>query len=82
MYHAAGAGETTWFGFATEAVRIERERRSDARLAEIDAITTADYPTPAKRPANSRLNCVKLAERFGWRMMDWRESLREVMAEL
>jgi len=82
VYHAAGAGETTWFGFATEAVRIERERRSDARLAEIDAITTADYPTPAKRPANSRLNCVKLAERFGWRMMDWRESLREVMAEL
>jgi dTDP-4-dehydrorhamnose reductase len=82
VYHAAGAGETTWHGFAAEAVRLERERQPGVRLAEVDAISTAEYPTPAKRPANSRLNCQKLAERFGWRMMDWRESLREVMTEL
>ncbi|WP_035349675.1 dTDP-4-dehydrorhamnose reductase [Edaphobacter aggregans] len=82
VYHASGAGETTWHGFAGEAVRLARERNPEARLAEIEAITTAEYPTPARRPANSRLNCEKLAERFGWRMMDWRESLREVMKEL
>lgn len=82
IYHAAGAGETTWFGFAEEAIRIERERRPEAKLAEVDAISTAEYPTPAKRPANSRLNCEKLAERFGWKMMDWRNSLDEVMKEL
>jgi len=82
VYHAAGAGETTWHGFAEEAVRLERERQPGVRLAEVDAISTAEYPTPAKRPANSRLNCGKLTEKFGWRMMDWRESLREVMKEL
>ena len=51
-------------------------------LRSIDAITTAEYPTPAKRPANSRMNCSRLMERFGWTMMDWRDSLREVLSEL
>jgi len=82
VYHAAAEGETTWYGFAEEAVRLQREREPSVRLAEVDAISTTEYPTPAKRPANSRLNCGKLAKKFGWRMMDWRESLREVMNEL
>ena len=82
VYHAAGAGETTWHGFAAEAVRLMRERGLGVRLAEIDPIATSEYSTPARRPANSRMNCEKLAGRFGWRMMDWRDSLQQVMAEL
>jgi dTDP-4-dehydrorhamnose reductase len=82
VYHAAGAGETTWHGFAVEAVRREHERQPRLRLAEVDAISTAEYPTPARRPANSRLNCGKLAATFAWKMMDWRGSLLEVMKEL
>ncbi len=82
VYHAAGAGATTWYGFAAEAVRLEREREPSVRLAEIEAITTAEYPTPAQRPANSRLNCERLAERFGWKMMDWQDSLQRVLSEL
>lgn len=82
IYHASGAGETTWFGFAQQAVAMLRERELTAKFAEVDAITTAEYPTPAKRPENSRLNCEKLVSTFGWKMMDWRDSLREVMAEL
>lgn len=82
VYHAAGAGETTWHGFAVEAVRREHERQPRVRLAEMDAISTAEYPTPARRPANSRLNCGKLAATFAWKMMDWRGSLLEVMKEL
>jgi dTDP-4-dehydrorhamnose reductase len=82
VYHAAGAGETTWHGFAVEAVRREHERQPRVRLAEVDAISTAEYPTPARRPANSRLNCGKLAATFAWKMMDWRGSLLEVMKEL
>jgi dTDP-4-dehydrorhamnose reductase len=82
LYHAAGAGETTWYGFAAEAVRLERAREPRVRLAEIEAITTAEYPTPARRPANSRLNCGRLAEQFGWVMMAWQESLRKVLSEL
>jgi dTDP-4-dehydrorhamnose reductase len=82
MYHAAGAGETTWFGFAEQAVRLQRERERNVRFAEMEAITTAEYPTPARRPANSRMNCERLKRRFGWEMLDWRDSLREVLAEL
>ncbi|HEX2918060.1 MAG TPA: dTDP-4-dehydrorhamnose reductase [Edaphobacter sp.] len=82
IYHASGAGETTWFGFAQQAVAMLQERDPQAKLAEVDAITTAEYPTPAKRPENSRLNCEKLVSSFGWKMMDWRDSLREVMADL
>jgi len=82
VYHAAGAGETTWFGFAAEAVRLLREKEPGTRLASIEAITTAEYPTAAERPANSRMDCGKLKERFGWKMMNWRDSLREVLAGL
>jgi dTDP-4-dehydrorhamnose reductase len=82
VYHAAGLGETTWFGFAEEAVRLASEREPGVRFAKIEAISTAEYPTPAKRPVNSRMSGAKLAERFGWTMMDWRDSLREVVAEL
>jgi dTDP-4-dehydrorhamnose reductase len=48
----------------------------------MEAITSAEYPTPAKRPTNSRMNCGKLRERFGWKMMDWQDSVSEVLAEL
>ena len=82
VYHAAGSGETTWYGFAAEAVRLERERRPGTRFAEVEAITTAEYPTAARRPTNSRMNCERLRERYGWRMMDWRDSLQKVMAEI
>jgi dTDP-4-dehydrorhamnose reductase len=82
VYHAAGAGETTWYGFAAEAVRLQRGAEPGVRFAEIEAITTAEYLTPAKRPRNSRMNCSKLAEGFGWTMMDWQESLGKVLSEL
>ena len=82
VYHASGRGETTWHGFAAEAVRLQREKDPGTPFAHIEAITTADYPTPAKRPANSRLNCNKLEQQFGWRMMHWQESLHEVLEQL
>jgi dTDP-4-dehydrorhamnose reductase len=82
VYHAAGAGATTWQGFAAEAVRQQREREPRVKLAEVQAITTAEYPTPAARPENSRLNCEKLAATFDYRMLEWSESLRQVLAEI
>jgi dTDP-4-dehydrorhamnose reductase len=82
IYHAAGSGETTWYEFAREAVYLQQKREPGKQFAEIVPISTAEYPTPARRPANSRFDCSKLAERLGWRMMDWRESLRKVLTEL
>jgi dTDP-4-dehydrorhamnose reductase len=82
VYHAAGAGETTWAGFAEEAIRQLRQREPLAKLATVTGIPTSEYPTTAARPANSRLNCGKLEAAFAWKMMDWRESLRNVLLEL
>jgi len=82
VYHAAGAGETTWHGFAVEAVKLQREKEPGVKFAEIEAITTAEYPTPARRPANSRMNCEKLTKQFEWKMMDWQDSLKKVLAEI
>ncbi len=82
VYHAAGTGETTWFGFASEAVRLRRAREPETKFAELLPISTREYPTPAQRPANSRLDCGKLKRTFAWEMMDWRESTGKVLAEL
>jgi dTDP-4-dehydrorhamnose reductase len=82
IYHAAAAGETTWAGFAIEALRQLALRKPSENLATITPVPTSDYPTPAARPANSRLNCNKLAQTFDWRMMDWRQSLSQVIDEI
>lgn len=82
VYHAAGGGETTWAGFADEAIRHLQRREPYAKLATVVGIPSSEYPTAAARPANSRLNCGKLAEVFGWRIPEWRESLGQVLDEL
>jgi dTDP-4-dehydrorhamnose reductase len=82
VYHAAGSGETTWYGFASAAVDAQRRRDPAAKLAAVQPISTAEYPTPAQRPANSRLDCGKLERVFGWRMLDWKKSLEQVMTDL
>lgn len=82
VYHASGSGYTTWYDFAREIVSLAREKEPSVHFAEIEPITTAEFPTPARRPANSRLSCEKLEKQVGWTMMDWRDSLRRVMAEV
>jgi len=73
LFHLTAAGETTWFGF-TEAI-IERARPTLARGPRLTPITTAEYPTPAKRPANSVLDCGKASRTLGVRLADWRAQL-------
>ena len=82
IYHAAGGGETTWFGFASEALRQRRLMEPQVHFAELVPIPTAAYPTPAQRPANSRLDCRKLESTFGFQFPAWEESLAEVLAEI
>lgn len=82
IYHAAGSGETTWHGFAKEAVRLQRKLEPETCFAEIVAISTDEYPVIAIRPESSRLNCKKLEETFGFKMMRWEESLQRVLTEL
>jgi dTDP-4-dehydrorhamnose reductase len=80
IFHAAAAGETTWHGFATEI--FEQAAKQGYQPPEVQPIATADWPTPARRPADSRLDCHKLAEVFGLHLPDWRESLPGVVTEL
>ncbi|WP_108658388.1 dTDP-4-dehydrorhamnose reductase [Acuticoccus kandeliae] len=68
ILHLAGSGEATWHDFA-EAIFA-----ASPYSPAVEAITTADYPTPAARPANSRLDCGKLAREYGIVLPDWRES--------
>lgn len=82
IYHAAGAGETTWARFAEEAIRLAKLREPRVEFARIIGIPSVEYPTPAARPHNSRLNCQRLSVELGWKMMDWRDSLSLVIAEL
>ena len=80
IYHAVGAGETSWFGVAQEIFRSARKHGMPA--AEVTAITTADYPTPVRRPANSRLNCDRLRQSFGLELPDWRVGVETCVARL
>jgi dTDP-4-dehydrorhamnose reductase len=80
IYHATGSGETTWHGFATAI--FEEAAKLGQAAPEVDAISTADWPTPAKRPADSRLNCSKLDHIFGISLPHWRESLAPIVRDL
>jgi dTDP-4-dehydrorhamnose reductase len=81
VFHAAGSGETTWHGLAM-AVFQEASRRGVKTPSSVAAITTAEYPTPARRPANSRLDCTRLATVFGIRLPNWQESLVRTVDEI
>ena len=75
--HAAGSGWTTWHGLAVAA--FEEAARHGQRAPVVDPLTTADWPTPAKRPADSRLDCTRLAPVFGVRLPAWRSSVGPVV---
>jgi dTDP-4-dehydrorhamnose reductase len=80
VFHACGAGETTWHGLATAV--FEEAARHGHPVPAVDAIATADWPTPARRPPDSRLDCTKLARVFGVRLPEWRASLARTVDEL
>jgi dTDP-4-dehydrorhamnose reductase len=82
LYHATGSGETTWYGFATRAIAELQKREPGTKLATVEPIPTSEYPTAAKRPMNSRLDCSKLERSFGWRMPEWSDSLATVVGLL
>ncbi|RMC37638.1 dTDP-4-dehydrorhamnose reductase [Paracoccus alkanivorans] len=76
IYHFAGTPDISWAGFAREVFAQGGHR------CRVQEIATADYPTPARRPANSRLNCGRIAADFGIARPDWRVGLAEVLETL
>jgi len=81
VYHYCGEPPTTWHGFASAIVE---RAKSDEKLKvrTVTAIATADYPTPAARPANSVLDCARLIDRFGIHPASWREGLATMLFAL
>jgi dTDP-4-dehydrorhamnose reductase len=79
-YHFSGAPAISWHGFATEIVG--RAASGLGRVPTVTAIGTADYPTPARRPANSVLDCTKIERQFGIHQPDWQASLGSVVAAI
>ena len=75
-YHFSGRPEVSWHGFAKEIFAQAR------RPVAVTPIASTDYPTPAKRPLNSRLNCQRTAQVFGLASPDWREALTDILREL
>lgn len=80
IYHLAGTGETNWSGFARHILGTSKAHGGP--YARVRDITTADYPTKARRPANSRLSTTKFAATFGWTAPDWHLSTEEVVSRL
>ena len=89
IYHLTNKGETSWYGFSCEIVNQYNVLMSGkdwpalkVNVKNIAAITTADYPTPAARPANSRLNNAKLKQVFDVELPAWPHALQQVMQSL
>jgi dTDP-4-dehydrorhamnose reductase len=76
IYHFAGAPDVSWADFARHIFRLA------AMPVRVHDIESRAYPTPAERPANSRLDCRDFQATFGLPRPDWREGLREVLSEL
>jgi dTDP-4-dehydrorhamnose reductase len=76
IYHLAAAGATTWYGFASAIIAEANARGILGRTTPVRRIASADFPTPAQRPANSRLDCHRLKDDFGLHPPDWEAQLR------
>lgn len=80
IYHFVNAGEASWCDLARQIFALSAA--AGGPTAEVEAITTADYPTPARRPANSRLSTAKVAADYGIQPRDWRRAIRDIIDEL
>lgn len=83
LYHLAAAGETSWHGYASFVLTHARAAGVALKVAEdaVLPIPTSDYPTPARRPLNSRLDTAKLRQAFGLVLPPWRTGVARMLAE-
>jgi dTDP-4-dehydrorhamnose reductase len=83
-YHAVAGGETNWHDYARFVIEFARARGKAIKVApeQILPIPTSDYPTPAKRPLNSRLSTAKLQQRFGLTLPSWQQGVERMLTEI
>ena len=78
IYHFAGLPHVNWHQFACEIFRQAKEQGIIDKTMRVNAITSDQYPTPAKRPANSKLDCQHIAHCFGIQPSDWQAALKNL----
>lgn len=83
LYHAIAGGETTWYGYARFVLEMAQQAGVELRAGPqaVEPVPTSAFPTPAKRPHNSRLDTTKLQTTFGLRLPPWQEGVARMLRE-
>ena len=84
LYHLVAAGETSWHGYAQFVIDFARQSGVEVKVAQsaIEAVPTSAFPTPAKRPLNSRLNTQKLQKTFNLQLPNWQLGVKRMLTEI
>lgn len=83
IYHLTTSGQTTWHQYAQFIVQqVQQKQILNLTVAKVCAIPSIEYPTPAKRPLNSRLSCQKLQQQFAIQLANWQDEVRDVLQQL
>lgn len=84
IYHLAGAGETTWHAYAQYVLQTAQRLKPSLqyKVQEVAAVPTSEFPTPAKRPLNSRLNCHKLENALHLQLPAWQTGVEQMLSKI
>ncbi|QZD69698.1 dTDP-4-dehydrorhamnose reductase [Pseudomonas sp. 3-2] len=82
VYHLAASGEVSWYGYASHVIAFARDNGEQLAVTAINPIDTTAYPTPARRPLNSRLNTQKLRDNFSLHLPDWQSGVTRMLREV
>ncbi|MCU0071542.1 dTDP-4-dehydrorhamnose reductase [Pseudomonas koreensis] len=82
LYHLAASGEVSWHGYASHVIAFARDNGEQLAVTAINPIDTTAYPTPARRPLNSRLNTRKLRDNFSLHLPDWQSGVTRMLREV
>jgi dTDP-4-dehydrorhamnose reductase len=81
LYHLSAAGQTSWYGFALAIFKQAVQAGQLSSLPDVIPISSADYPTAARRPMNSVMSNQKFSSTFGFTLPDWESALAQVLPE-
>ena len=82
LYHLAAHGEVSWHGYASHVIAFAKANGEELAVTSISPIDTTAYPTPARRPLNSRLNTQKLRANFSLHLPDWQSGVTRMLMEV
>jgi len=82
LYHLAASGEVSWHGYASHVISFAQANGEQLAVTAVNPIETTAYPTPARRPLNSRLNTQKLRDNFSLHLPDWQSGVTRMLREV